>query len=80
MSTIRWLGFRFLRASAVGLGAAAAVPSAQSILSATYDDPHKRNIAFAAWGASGAVGYTYVFSALIILHTLPFHRGFLAIR
>lgn len=41
-----------------GLGAAAAVPSAQSILSATYDDPHRRNIAFAAWGASGALGYT----------------------
>ncbi|KAI0409178.1 aminotriazole resistance protein [Xylaria palmicola] len=40
-----------------GLGAAAAIPSAQSILSLTFDDPHKRNIAFAMWGASGSTGF-----------------------
>ncbi|TGJ79879.1 hypothetical protein E0Z10_g8897 [Xylaria hypoxylon] len=40
-----------------GLGAAAAIPSAQSILSLTFDDPHKRNVAFAMWGASGSIGF-----------------------
>ena len=80
MSTIRWLGFSFSRAGAIGLGAAAAVPSAQSILSATYDDAHKRNIAFAAWGASGAVGYTYVFSTPTILFILNLYLRFLAPR
>ncbi|KAI1261345.1 aminotriazole resistance protein [Xylariaceae sp. FL1019] len=40
-----------------GIGAAAAIPSAQSILSLTFDDPHKRNIAFAMWGASGSTGF-----------------------
>ncbi|KAI1372046.1 aminotriazole resistance protein [Hypoxylon crocopeplum] len=40
-----------------GLGAAAAIPAAQSILSLTFDDNHKRNIAFAMWGASGSTGF-----------------------
>ncbi|KAJ2987017.1 hypothetical protein NUW58_g4740 [Xylaria curta] len=43
-----------------GIGAAAAIPSAQSILSLTFDDPHKRNIAFAMWGASGSTGFVIV--------------------
>jgi len=40
-----------------GLGAASSIPSAQSLLSLTFEDPHARNIAFAMWGMSGSSGF-----------------------
>lgn len=44
----------------IGVAAAFSIPSAQSLVVLSFEDPSARVKAFGAWGACGSSGFVYV--------------------